>query len=223
MVKVRELYPIERPRERLAQLGPAALKDEELLAILLRTGYRGKTVLDLASGFLRNYPDGRWTSLSVRELQRVKGMGVSRAATLIAACELAKRFTKDTPGGLPAVTSPEQVIAQVSELREKKQEHFIVLYLNARNQVLRKETVSIGTLSASLVHPREVFAPAVEARAAAVVLTHNHPSGDPTPSPEDVTLTRRLSDAGKLLGIEVLDHVILGRERWISLKHTGVL
>lgn len=173
--------------------------------------------MELAKGFLRDYPNGRWTSLTLAELKRVKGIGPSRAATLIAARELAKRVSPETHGGLPAITSPEQALAYVSELREKKQEHFIALYLNARNHLLRKVTIAIGTLSASLVHPREVFAPAVELRAASVVLIHNHPSGDPTPSPEDIALTRRLGEAGQLLGIEVLDHIILGADRWLRV------
>jgi DNA repair protein RadC len=215
-----KLHRIEKPREKLARGGTGVLKDEELLAILLRTGYAGKDVLALSRELTRRFPGKKLFELSYKELSSIKGIGGTRAATLLAAWELAQRHGSNG-NGLPTITTPDDACAQVTEIRKRNKENFLVLYLNTRNQLLHKEFVSIGTLNASLVHPREVFEPALRHSAAAVILVHNHPSGDPTPSQEDRELTRRLAEAGRLLGVEVLDHVIVSAARRYSLQENG--
>ncbi len=212
-----DLHPVEKPRERLARNGPAALKDEELLAILLRTGYRDMDVLALARDLLKRHPGRGLYELPFRELKNLKGVGFSRAATLKAAWELAGRHAEPIDKR-PAITSPQNVCAQVSDLRAQKKEHFVALYLNTRNQLLHRETVSVGTLNATLVHPREVFEPALRHSAASVVLVHNHPSGDPSPSEEDRRLTKQLTEAGRILGIDVLDHIVIAQALHYSFQ-----
>ena len=159
-MKLRDYHRVERPRERLAKLGPRSLKDEELLALLLRTGYSGKNVLDLSKEILRRHPDGGLRRASFEKLSKLKGIGPSRAATLVAAFELAERLSGE--GEEPILDTPKKAAERLAWLRGKKQEHFAAIYLNARQQAVRSETVFIGTLSASLVHPREVFAPALD-------------------------------------------------------------
>lgn len=209
---------MERPREKLAEKGPESLKDEELLAVLLRTGYRGKNVLELSREILKKFPREKWESLDYAQLSRQKGIGPSRAAALLAARELGRRLNGQKEGLSPVLDSPEKVVAQVGSLKGMKKEHLVALYLNARNQLLNKETVSVGTLSSSLVHPREVFSWAVSHGAAGVIVVHNHPSQDCSPSNEDKEVTRRLQKAGELLGMELLDHVIVTDENYFSFK-----
>jgi DNA repair protein RadC len=224
MVKIDlvRLHRTEKPREKIARRGAETLKDEELLAALLRTGYKGKDVLALSRDLAKKYPGRKMFELPFRELSRVKGVGAAKAASLLAAWELAKRH-QNGHGGLPVIQTPEAVCDQVTEIRARKKEHFLVLYLNTRNQLLAKEFVSIGTVNASLVHPRECFEPALRVSAASVILVHNHPSGDPSPSEEDRELTRRLAEAGRLLGIDVLDHVIVAEHRHFSLQENGLM
>jgi DNA repair protein RadC len=196
------------------------LADEELLAILLRTGYRRKDVLSLARDLCRDHPGSSLYRKSFQELAGLKGIGSSRAATLLAAWELTGRH-RESPETRPVIRDAAQVLTQFPDLRRQKKEHFGVLYLNTRHQLVHKETVSIGTLNASLVHPREVFEPALRLGAVSVVLVHNHPSGDPSPSAEDRALTRRLEEAGKILGIGVLDHIVVGHEEHVSFAEMG--
>ena len=212
-----------KPRERLIQRGAGSLRDHELLAILLGSGIKGQHVLDLAASILEKYPDGTLAQLPYAELEKIRGIGPAKACALLAATELIRRWLHTDEGSLPAIESPQDAADQVPELRRAKKEHFVALYLNARNQLLSKETVSVGTLTANLVHPREVFQPAVAQSAASVILVHNHPSGDPNPSPEDLTLTARLREAGELMGITVLDHVVLGERALVSFKEQGRL
>lgn len=221
-ISLDRLHRTEKPREKLSRRGAEVLRDEELLAILLRTGYAGKDVLTLSRELTKRFPGKKMFELPFAELAKIKGVGGTRAASLLAAWELAKRH-QNGHGNLPVIQTPEAVCDQVTEIRGRKKEHFLVLYLNTRNQLLAKEFVSIGTLNASLVHPREVFEPAVRLSAASVVLVHNHPSGDPSPSEEDRELTRRLAEAGRLLGIDVLDHVIVAEGRHFSLQENGLM
>lgn len=221
-MKISDLHPVERPRERLLRVGPQGLSEEELLALVLRTGYAGRCALEVAREALKAHPAGALGRLPLKELAAFKGVGLSRAGALAAALELARRWSGEAEEGL-RLDSPERAAAELSFLRDKRKEHFVAFYLNACHQVLHRETVSVGTLTASLVHPREVFAPAVERGAAAVLVAHNHPSGNPEPSPEDREATRRLSQAGRILGIPVVDHLIVGRGRYVSLRERGLL
>lgn len=214
-----DLDSADRPREKLLREGAEGLTDAELLAALLGTGSPGRDILALATSLAMPGVDGL-ARTAPADLQRLPGLGPARAAALLAAFELGRRATAPPR---PSVASPEEAYALVADMGTLRKEHFRALYLDARRRLLLSETVSIGTLTSSLVHPREVFHPAVGCCAAAVVVAHNHPSGDPEPSPEDLALTRRLRQAGEILGIEVLDHLVVGRSRYVSLKQRGVL
>ncbi|MDD5657251.1 MAG: DNA repair protein RadC [Elusimicrobia bacterium] len=220
-VFLRDLHPVERPREKLARSGPEALSDQELLALALRTGYSGRGVMDLAAGVLKDFPE--LAAAGFAALRRVKGVGAAKAAVLVAAFELARRFSgRQDPR--PRLDTPARVLEAVpAQVRESRKEHLLAYYLNARSQLLHQETVSIGTLSASLVHPREVFSPAVARCAAAVIVAHNHPSGDCSPSADDRQTTRRLARAGEILGIPLLDHVIVAGAAFYSFREHGEL
>jgi len=220
--KIKDLPRVEKPREKLIEKGAEALKDAELLAILLGSGYKGRNVLQLAHKVLAEYPLKNLKDMELDGLRKVKGIGWAKACVIKAAVELSKRALMVGEDFLPTVRKPIDAAHQVAEIRRLKKENFLVLYLNARNQVIHKETVSIGTLNASLVHPREVFQPAVFRSAASVVLTHNHPSGNTLPSEEDIEITRRMVKAGEIMGIEVLDHIIIGGKDHTSLKRLGL-
>ncbi len=220
---LKELPLVDRPREKLQRLGSAALSDTELLAILLGSGTKDMNVLELAGRLLKRHGAKALPKLSVDELKAIKGVGVAKACQLVACFELARRLLSKEDEGETIIREPQDAYTLTKDLQAAKKEHFVVLYLDARNKVLKKETISIGTLTASLVHPREVFQPAVGLSAASVILVHNHPSGHTEPSQDDLALTRRLIEAGKLMGIEVLDHLIVGHKKFLSLREAGLL
>lgn len=216
---VRDLPSAERPRERLQRLGPENLASAELLAIVLRTGVRGQGALQLATSLVAS-PGGLRKLLNspVEELAAVPGIGMAKACSIRAALELGRRLGVETVTR-PAIRSPQDVSGLLmGEMRYLEKEQFRVLLLNTKNQVLAIEVVSLGDLTSAIVHPREVFKEAVRRAAAAVILVHNHPSGDPSPSREDIEVTKRVTEAGKILGIEVLDHIVIGDNRYISLR-----
>ena len=213
-IMVRDLPPEERPREKL-------------LAILLRSGTRKKSVLRIAEEILARIKEQGLVGMvhiSVAELAKIDGVGKVKAATLQAAIELARRLAVQQSAKIQMITGPEDVARYaMPHYRFEQKEHFAVLLLNTKNHVISMPEVSVGSLSASVVHPREVFRAAIDHAAAAMILLHNHPSGDPTPSREDIAVTERLVKAGKIMDIPVLDHVVLGRDRFISLKEKGLL
>ncbi|PYN21772.1 MAG: JAB domain-containing protein [Candidatus Rokuibacteriota bacterium] len=215
----------ERPRERLYFNGPTALADAELLALQLGSGRRGKDAVEVAREMLATY--GSLSGVAgreVNELARLPGVGRAKAARLVAAFELTRRLRARTPGARMALSSPGEVYAAFGPLMEDlPREVFRVALLDAQNGLLRDVIVSEGTLSASLVHPREVFKPAILESAASVILLHNHPSGDPTPSREDVRLTRQLVECARLLDLRIHDHVVVGRGRFVSLAERGII
>jgi DNA repair protein RadC len=215
----------ERPRERLYYYGSESLADAELLAIQLGSGSRGKTAVDVAREMLVAYGSlAELSGLGVPELSRIKGVGRAKAVRLASAFELTRRLRARVPAARTVLGSPEQVFAAFGPLMEElRREVFRVALLDAQNGLLRDVVVSEGTLSASLVHPREVFKPAILEPAASIILLHNHPSGDPTPSREDVRLTRQLVECAKLLDLRIHDHVIIGRGRFTSLAERGVV
>ncbi len=215
----------ERPRERLYFKGPDALADAELLAIQLGSGTRGRSAVDVAHEMLAAYGSlAEVAAREVSELARQRGVGPAKAARLAAAFELTRRLRARTPGTRTVLSTPAEVYAAFAPLMEDlKREVFRVALLDAQNGLLRDCVVSEGTLSASLVHPREVFKPAILESAASVVLLHNHPSGDPTPSREDVRLTRQLAECARLLGFRVHDHLVIGRGRFVSFAERGLL
>lgn len=201
----------------MIERGPTGLKDKELLAILLRTGYAKKNAIEIACEILKKHPMKKLLSLQHSELTQIKGIDSGKACSLLAAFELAKRALDVADNNLPKINSAKDAVAHLQEIRTAKKEHFTVLYLNARNQLIHKEIISIGTLNANLVHPREVFKPAIDHLAASIIVAHNHPSGGAEPSEADIMLTGRLKDAGKLLGIEVSDHIIITKDNFESI------
>ena len=215
----------ERPRERLYWNGPEALADAELLALQLGSGTRGKSAIDVAREMLAAYGSlADVAGREVAELAKLSGVGPAKAARLVAAFELTRRLRARTPGVRMALSSPGEVYAAFGPLMEDlTREVFRVALLDAQNGLLRDVIVSEGTLSASLVHPREVFKPAILESAASVILLHNHPSGDPTPSREDIRLTRQLVECARLLDLRVHDHVVVGRGRYVSLAERGII
>jgi DNA repair protein RadC len=221
--RVRDLPAEERPRERLARHGAEALSNRELLALLLGTGVRGRSALDLADDVLGSGLRGLG-GRSLADLEGRHGLGRAKASRLLAALELGTRLASEGPLASPCFRTPEEAARHLlPRYGHRAVEIFGLLALDVRRRLKREAVVSVGCLTSSLVHPREVFQEAIVSRAAALVLFHNHPSGDPEPSAEDLALTRRLASAGSLLGIEVLDHVILGAGRFVSLKDRGVL
>ena len=221
---IKDLPPEERPRERLSKHGPEALSTPELLAILLRSGTVRESALDVAEGIVGHLGGLRGLAdATIEQLSQIRGVGVVKATEIRAAVELGKRISAFTHEARPVIRCPADVSQLVmSELRHEAREQFRVLLLDTRNQVTRVSTVSVGSLTESIVHPREVFREAIRHSSAALIAVHNHPSGDPTPSPEDIQVTQRLAEAGRLVGIELLDHVIVGDGRYVSLKERGL-
>lgn len=217
----------ERPRERLIKNGAEALSDAELLALIIRTGdFAAKvSAIDLGRELLSKFGDLRGLAqATVSEICKVKGAGPAKVASIKAALELAKRCSRDEISSGDRYTSPSQIFHHFqTRFTGKKKEHVVALLLDGKNRLIREVAISEGSLNQSIVHPREVFNPAVRESAAAIILVHNHPTGDPTPSREDMELTRRLKEAGELMGIRVLDHVIIGEGSFISLADRGLL
>src|SRR3989344_3218052 len=217
-MKIKDLPKSDRPREKLVAKGAENLKDSELLAILLRTGKAGRNVIEIASQILSKHSKKRLLQMTYQDLVKIDGIDSAKATTLLAAFELSKRALEVNDTNLPTIVTPKDAVAQLTDLRHNKKEHLIALYLNARNQLVHKETISIGTLNANLVHPREVFEPALKHSAAGIMVAHNHPSGDPKPSEDDLEITKRLAEAGKRMGVELLDHVIIAVNNHFSFK-----
>jgi DNA repair protein RadC len=222
--RISEMAVSERPRERLAQLGPEALSTAELIAILLRVGVRGENAVQVGQRLLQTFGGiSGLHSASFDEVRAQHGIGEAKSAQLKAAIELGRRLTLESPGARPAIHSPADAAALVQyEMSALEQEELRVMLLNTRNRVQDIIQVYRGSLNSSQVRVGELFKPAVRRNAAAILVVHNHPSGDPTPSPDDVALTRAVVDAGRLLDIEVLDHLVIGRGRWVSLKERGL-
>jgi len=219
---IQDLEETERPRERLLELGAGVLGDADLVAVLFGSGSGSEGVLETAARVVRSIDLRRIHHVAVEELVAIRGMGPARAAQILAAAEIGRRLWPDGEQA-PLVRGPDVVYDLTRDIRRAHREHFVGFYLNSRNQVLRREVISIGSLNASIVHPREVFVPAIAVSAAGLILAHNHPSGDPTPSEEDLAITRRIQEAGRLLGIELLDHVVVARDSYTSFKERRLL
>ena len=215
----------ERPTERLFSLGPAALSTAELIAVIIRCGNRHESALEAAMRIISGCGgQERLASLDAKELSRAARLGKVRTAQIKAAVELGSRIASGTIGERPRISVAVDAAAMLKPgMRHLRCEEFRVMTLDSKNRMLDIETVSVGTLTASLVHPREVFRAAIVRNSAALIVTHNHPSGDPTPSREDMAVTARLLEAGKLIGIEVLDHIVIGGDSYVSFKETGIL
>lgn len=208
-------FSSDMPRERLTRYGPAKLKDGELLAILLGTGTKGTNALELSKKILLKWKDKGLGEAGVKELAQVHGLGTAKACKIAACFELGRRLLKDKPRTV--LMTPEDVWQSMIDVRASKREHLVVFYLDSRNAEIQRHVVSIGTLNEASAHPREVFEEAVKHSAAGIILAHNHPSGDLEPSRADIELTRKLWNAGKLLDIELVDHVIVTKDGYRSI------
>ncbi|MFA5990840.1 MAG: DNA repair protein RadC [Candidatus Doudnabacteria bacterium] len=218
---IKNIHKIEQPREKLEKYGAGKLTNAELLAILLRTGPKGTGVLELSQKILKQFKENKLANAGFEDLKNIHGIGPAKACEIVAMFELGRRLLQDKQSAL--ILSPREVWEQLKDIRSNKKEHFVVFFLNTQNQEIQRETVSVGTLNASLIHPREVFEPAIKHLAAHVILAHNHPSGSLEPSDEDLAVTKRLCDSGRLLGIEVLDHVIVTDKGYASFKEKNLL
>lgn len=218
---IKELPESERPRERLKKYGPEVLSDAELLAVLIRTGTRGTNAVELAREVLRTVDLDDFSSVSMGRLKRIDGLGDVKAGQVMAALELSKRVGSRYEEGVK-VSGPESVFEVVQGEFGEKREVFVGLYLDTKGKLLRKETISVGSLNRSIVHPREVLRPAVLDGAASLIVAHNHPSGDPEPSRGDVEVTRRVHAASRILGVDLLDHVVVGGGCFVSMAEAGL-
>ncbi len=222
---IHDLPADTRPRERLTRLGAEGLSDAELIAIVLRSGARGINVIDMATQLVRHYqglPGMR--EASIEDLCSHHGVGEAKAAQIKASIEIGRRIMLASPEARPQVHSPEDVAKLLmAELAYAEQEHVKVVLIDTRNYVIATPTVYKGNVNSAQVRVGELFREAIRRNAAAVIVAHNHPSGDPTPSPDDITLTRQIVKAGNLLNINVMDHLVLGRRRWVSLKERGLV
>lgn len=209
----------------MMQHGAEALSNAELLAILLRTGTYQESAVRLAERLLRESGGLRaLVDVSLEQLTSFKGIGAAKALQIKAGIELGRRLARSAMNETVTIRSPQDAAAILTEdMRYLQKEHFVCLFLNTKNHVIGQETLSMGSLNASIVHPREVFRAAIKRSSASIVCAHNHPSGDPTPSPEDIQMTKRLVEAGDIVGIEVLDHLIIGDLRFVSLKELGLM
>ncbi|MCL6572088.1 MAG: DNA repair protein RadC [Bacillus sp. (in: Bacteria)] len=222
---IRDFPQDERPRERFIKHGPQSLSNHELIAILLRTGTKDESVLQLSNRLLTHFEGLRLLkAASLEEMTEIKGIGLAKAIQILAAVEIGRRIANLSYNDRYVIRSPEDGAKYLmNDMRFLSQEHFVCLYLNTKNQVIHKQTVFIGSLNASIVHPREVFREALKRSAASIIAAHNHPSGDPAPSREDIEVTKRLVECGKIIGIDLLDHLIIGENKFVSLKEKGYL
>jgi DNA repair protein RadC len=222
-LKIRDVHVVDRPRERLMRQGAQSLSNQELIAILLGTGTKNESVLTVASRVLLNFEKlHNLKYATLEEMVAIKGIGEVKAVSLLAAIELGRRLASKDLEERFTIRSPEDAASfLMQDMTSLQQEHFVCLFLNVKNQVIHKKTIFVGSLNASIVHPREIFREAVKRSAASIICSHNHPSGVPTPSPEDIDVTNRLFEAGKIVGVDLLDHVIIGDHQFISMKEKG--
>ena len=219
MKSIKDLPTFNRPREKMAAQGPDALSDQELLAIILGSGVKGKNVFHVARGILQTI-DKQRGKIELKSLLAIEGIGLAKACQVIASLEFARRRSAK---GLLVIQKAQDVLPLIMPIADKKQEHFLCLSLNGANEVIGNRVVTVGLLNSSQVHPREVFAEVISDRAASVILAHNHPSGVLKPSLEDITINQQLIDAGKILGITVLDHIIITKKGYLSFKEAGLM
>lgn len=212
MPKIKDIPKFDRPREKMEKYGPGRLSDAELLAILLRTGTKDLNVLKLAQKVLQKFEKEKFVDVSIDDLKDIHGLGIVKSCEILACFELGRRMLKEKKSSI--LLSPKDVWERMEDIRASKKEHFVVFYLDSRNQEIQKEIISVGTLNESLVHPREVFESAIKNNAASIIIAHNHPSGDLEPSQSDIDVTKKLIHAGKILDIKIVSHVIVTKDKW---------
>ncbi|MDO9465569.1 MAG: DNA repair protein RadC [bacterium] len=215
MPRIKDIPKIDRPREKFLKKGPEALSKSDLLAILLGSGIKGKNVKQLSENIIKKFGKN-FLNITVDDLLKISGIGQAKALQIASAVALVKRYYDEKEPKRNLVLSVNDAIALTSDLKEKKKEYLICLYLNARNALLKKDIISIGTLDKSLIHPREIFGPAVELRSAGIILVHNHPSGDPSPSKQDIDIFNKIIEAGKIMGVNIIDIIIIGDDKIYS-------
>lgn len=222
---MRDIHEDGRPRERLLKQGAQSLSHQELIAILLRTGTKDVSAVELANRILQKVEKLHGLKeATIEELTAISGVGKVKAIQLIAAIELGRRLALKHHEERYTIRSPQDAAMYVmQELSSLMQEHFVALLLNVKNQVIDKRTIFIGSLNTSIVHPRELFREAIKRSAASIIIIHNHPSGNPVPSQEDIDVTNRLCEVGIVIGIEIIDHIIIGNHEYISLKEKGYM
>lgn len=223
---IKDLPINERPREKLLKYGVSSLSNAELIAVIIRTGHMNDNAIDLANRILSLDSSGisYLSQVTAQELIKINGVGQCKAAQIVAAIELGKRISSSSADAKLKVDSPIVVVELLMEqMRYLKKEHFKVVLLDTKNQIISIEEISVGSLNASIVHPREVFNVAIRKSANSIILVHNHPSGDPTPSKEDIDITHRLVEAGDIIGIRVLDHIIIGDNKYVSLNEKNIM
>jgi len=218
---IKNIPKIDRPREKLIQYGPEKLSNSELLSLLLRSGNKDINAIELAGEILKKFGAKKLPNLNFKDLNEISGLGPAKTCEIIACFELGKRLLKDKKAQI--YLTPKEIWEELRDLRNHKKEHFVIFYLDSRNQEIKRETISIGSINANLVHPREVFEPAIKNLTAQIILAHNHPSGDPTPSEDDLEITKRLVESGKILGIEVIDHIIVAKNDFFSFKERELI
>lgn len=222
-MRIKDISKENRPRERLEKNGVHVLSDAELLAIIFKTGNKEENAIVMSDRLITKYGLGKLNELSLKELQEIKGIGPAKSMQIKALFEFNKRYSLAKRDGEP-IKSARDVFEYASQrLITNQQEHFMILLLDSKNRIVKDEVISIGTLNASIIHPREVFKSAIRESANSIILVHNHPSGDPEPSAEDEQITEKLFEAGELLNIKVLDHVIVGKDKFWSFKERSVL
>ena len=219
MKSIKEIPAFDKPREKLAQKGPAALSDTELLAVILSSGIKGKDVFKVARDILRQYNNGKG-NIDIHALTAIEGVGFAKACQILASFEFARRrLSKENI----IIQKAEDILPFITHIADKKQEYFLCISLNGANEVIENRIITVGLLNSNQVHPREVFVDAISDRAAYVILAHNHPSGSLTPSSDDISTTRQLVESGRILGITVLDHIIITKKGYLSLKEKGLM
>lgn len=211
------------PRQRLLKVGIVNLSNEELLALLLGTGTQKRGVLELSRYIINRYPLDKLSALSISDLSALDGISQAKASAILAALEIGKRAVQKEKDGLPTIRKPEDVLLCLNGYKSYRKEHFWVIYLNARQQLLKSECVFIGTLDASLIHPREIYEPALRYLAASIIIVHNHPSGDSQPSKADLEVTQSIAKAGSIMGISLQDHLIITRDGYTSMAEKGLI
>jgi len=222
-MRIHDIDPENRPRERFLSSGPASLSPAELLAIILRSGTPGRNIVDTCQELISKFSLERLPGLSLQELQAVNGIGEAKAMQVIAVFELQKRLHYTRNARLRVQSARDVFEYMKGRIPDETREHLCILFLDAKNRIIRHEIISVGTLTASLIHPREIFKAAIRESANAVILVHNHPSGDVQPSGADKQVTTILKQAGNLLQIDLLDHVIIGTEDWFSFRDHSML
>lgn len=216
--RIRDLPLSTRPREKLLARGRENLSDGEILALLLGSGSSKQNAITLAKKILKRFNWDKLREVSIENLQEIDGIGKAKATRIKAAIEVGERVFRPAPLNRVVINSRDKALAELKEIAAKKQEYVVVLYLNARSEMIQKETVGLGNLNTNLIEPKEVFAPALATPCSGIILAHNHPSGDPSPSQEDLAFTKRIWEGGRIMGVDLLDHIIVAEERYFSFK-----